>query len=123
LTAGLSKLLLTVTPKLNEDHESSDEEEVMFLRNAYAENPKLSARKNFSAFHPPPPLILALWPVFLSNVDPMLKILHTPTVQTLILEASGDLNSITRPVELLIFAIFSAAVASMDYCYLLYNDE
>ena len=68
--------------------------------------------------HPPPVLIFKLWQIFLDNVHPMVKVFHAPSVQQMILEASGNLSEISTSTEALMFAIYLAAVVSLteDEC-------
>ncbi|KAH6960175.1 fungal specific transcription factor domain-containing protein [Fusarium avenaceum] len=54
-----------------------------------------------------------LWQVFLSNVHPLTKILHGPTVQKDILETFSTPSSTTGPMGALIFAIYLVAVVSL----------
>ncbi|MCJ1390838.1 hypothetical protein MMC18_003699 [Xylographa bjoerkii] len=63
--------------------------------------------------HPSPMHIAVLWQTYLENVNPLTKILHAPTMQKQILEASGDLENVPRALEALMFAIYSLAVNSM----------
>lgn len=65
-------------------------------------------------FHPPPAQIFKLWHTFLDNVNPLIKVIHAPTVQRLLLEASVDLEHVSRPMEALMFAIYSCAVTSLS---------
>jgi hypothetical protein len=65
-------------------------------------------------FHPADTAhIFTLWQVYLENVDPLLKIIHVPTIQGQILRACGHLDSIPASVEALMFAIYYAAVTSL----------
>lgn len=64
--------------------------------------------------HPPEARIFTLWQIYLENVDPLLKILHVPTVQRQLLRASTHLDKIPPPVEALMFAIYFAAVTSLQ---------
>jgi len=64
--------------------------------------------------HPQPVHIFRLWQTFLDNVNPLSKVIHAPSVQYQILEATGDLANISKPVEALMFAIYAAAVNSLD---------
>jgi hypothetical protein len=73
-----------------------------------------SANKDLSAAHPPPVQIFRLWQTFLVNVDPLVKIFHAPTIQQMILDASGDLENISRNTEALMFAIYFLAVSSLQ---------
>jgi hypothetical protein len=64
--------------------------------------------------HPPAVHIFRLWQTYLVNVNPLVKIFHAPTVQQTILDASGDLEKLSRPTEALMFAIYFLAVTSMS---------
>ncbi|MCJ1398662.1 hypothetical protein MMC11_001863 [Xylographa trunciseda] len=63
--------------------------------------------------HPETMHIMALWQTYLENVNPLTKILHTPTMQKQIIDASGDLDNVSKAFEALMFAIYSSAVNSM----------
>ena len=65
--------------------------------------------------HPPEARIFSLWQVYLENVDPLLKILHVPTTQRQILRASSHLDNIPPPIEAIMFAIYYAAVTSLQH--------
>ena len=51
--------------------------------------------------HPPTGLIFTLWQKFLDNVNPLIKVIHVPTVQQQILQASLSLDQVSRPMEAL----------------------
>ncbi|PWY92814.1 hypothetical protein BO70DRAFT_19912 [Aspergillus heteromorphus CBS 117.55] len=70
--------------------------------------------RNITALHPPTLHIFKLWQVFLENVNPLVKILHGPTVQQQILEVTGDLTSIPKGFEALMFSIYCVALVSID---------
>jgi len=57
--------------------------------------------------------IFQLWQTFIDNVNPLVKAIHMPTTQQLIIEASGNLEKIDKPIEALMFAIYHCAVASL----------
>lgn len=63
--------------------------------------------------HPPPIQTFQLWQIYLNNVNPLLKITHTPTLQADLISASAAPNKIQRPMEALMFAIYFAAITSM----------
>ncbi|KAL8972042.1 MAG: hypothetical protein Q9183_000759 [Haloplaca sp. 2 TL-2023] len=65
-------------------------------------------------FHPPPDQILRLWDVFKRNVDPLVKILHRPTTEKTIIEAVKDLDHISKPLEVMMFSIYFAAITSLS---------
>lgn len=47
-------------------------------------------------------------------MDPIVKVLHVPTVDKLVKETRKNLNSLTPANEALMFAIYFAAITSMD---------
>ncbi|KAK9237849.1 fungal-specific transcription factor domain-containing protein [Lipomyces kononenkoae] len=63
--------------------------------------------------HPEPVQIFRLWQAFVDNVNPLVKILHVPTVQQLIVEASGSLENISASMEALMFAIYHSSLVSL----------
>jgi hypothetical protein len=72
-----------------------------------------TAIKDLSSLHPPPVQIFRLWQTFLVNVNPLVKIFHAPTVQQLILDATGNLSDIPKATESLMFAIYLISVTSL----------
>ena len=73
-----------------------------------------SGSLDLQVLHPPVERIFLLWQVYLDNVDPLIKMIHTPSVQRQILQASKQIADIPPPVEALMFAIYYAAVISMQ---------
>ena len=69
---------------------------------------------SLAGYHPPPGHIFRLWQIFLDNINPLTKVVHTPTMQQTILEASSNASGISRTTEPLIFAIYACAVYSME---------
>jgi hypothetical protein len=69
---------------------------------------------SLTALHPQPVHIFRLWQTFLDNVNPLSKVIHAPTVQHQILEASANLEKVSRSMESLMFAIYATSVNSMD---------
>jgi hypothetical protein len=65
------------------------------------------------SLHPQPVQIFQLWQTFLDNVNPLTKLLHAPTVQQLVLGASGYLENLPTSIEALMFSIYHCAVMSM----------
>ncbi|KAL3494387.1 fungal-specific transcription factor domain-containing protein [Aspergillus germanicus] len=63
---------------------------------------------------------MKLWDAYVHNVDPICKILHTPTVQETISKASSDPSLVWKNDECLLFSIYYFAVFSMsdDECLL-----
>ena len=67
-----------------------------------------------TTLHPPPELMYKLWHVFLDNVNPLTKIIHQPTLQSAIFDASFNLEKVSRGLEALMFAIYASATYSMS---------
>lgn len=65
-------------------------------------------------FHPPPAQIFKLWQLYLDNVDPLLKVTHTPTLQPRIIDAISDLSSVGPSLSCLLFAIYCIAVLTLQ---------
>ncbi|KUJ21692.1 uncharacterized protein LY89DRAFT_380662 [Mollisia scopiformis] len=61
-----------------------------------------SQSADLSTLHPLAVQIFRLWQTFLVNVNPLVKMFHAPTIQQLILDASGNLENIPRHTEALI---------------------
>lgn len=72
------------------------------------------ATQSVTSHHPPAIQMFQLWQIYISNVNPLLKINHTPTLQAQIISASTAINKISRPLEALMFAIYFAAITSMN---------
>jgi hypothetical protein len=73
-----------------------------------------SSRLSLIDLHPPPEDIVKLWQVYLSSVDPLLKVSHAPTTQEQVLRAKDDLENVSKSTEALMFSIYFASVTSMD---------
>ena len=63
--------------------------------------------------HPPAEKILELWHVFLENFD-LTKVVYGPTLRLTIQKAIVDLISFPKSLEALLFAIYGAAVVSLN---------
>ncbi|KAL1840147.1 hypothetical protein VTJ49DRAFT_763 [Mycothermus thermophilus] len=64
--------------------------------------------------HPSAIQMFQLWQVYISNVDPLLKITHTPTLQADIISAGANPSKIPQPLEALMFAIYFIAITSLN---------
>ncbi|KUI62705.1 hypothetical protein VP1G_09820 [Cytospora mali] len=73
-----------------------------------------SADVDLRSLHPLPSQIPYMWQVYQENVDPIVKILHVPTTSKLINQTRKNLDSLTPENEALMFAIYFAAITSMD---------
>ncbi|KAH0276354.1 hypothetical protein KCU91_g3908, partial [Aureobasidium melanogenum] len=70
---------------------------------------------NLSDQHPSPSRIIWLWSTYLENVNLLVRILHIPTVQPLILNMASD-PSRPKTKEALLFSIYLAAICSVPQC-------
>lgn len=75
--------------------------------------------------HPEPAHLFRLWQIYLDNVNPLLKVTHTPTLQASIVEAVSDLKSVTPTLEALMFGIYAMAVCSLseDECETMFKQS
>ena len=71
------------------------------------------AIEDLSKLHPSAVHIFRMWQTYLDNVNPLIKVLHAPTVQQQILVAISDLEKIPKGLEALMFSIYILAVTSL----------
>ena len=78
-----------------------------------------------SFHHPPPATVMKLWTIFLENVNPVTKLLHVPSTNQKLLDATSSPESISRGMEALMFSIYACAIVSMTEkeCRKLLGDE
>jgi hypothetical protein len=53
-----------------------------------------------------------LWQTFVESVNPLLKIVHVPTLQHQVLDASWDVENVSNPMAAILFAIYTLAITS-----------
>lgn len=77
-----------------------------------------STMYDMSKVHPSPSQIFIIWEIFKENVDPVVKIVHAPTVKNIIMKAAVSTSSLSKASEALFYSICFAAVVSMteDQC-------
>lgn len=69
---------------------------------------------DLAVLHPPDHVqIFKLWQIYLDNVDPLLKVTHTPTLQARLINATGNLKNVDSKLEALMFGIYCVAVMSL----------
>ncbi|OQE14860.1 hypothetical protein PENFLA_c035G10435 [Penicillium flavigenum] len=78
---------------------------------------------DLSASHPTQVHIFRLWQIYLDNVNPLLKVTHTPTLQTRIIDAVGDITNVNPTLEALMFSIYCVSILSLteDQCSALFG--
>ncbi|KAI2616771.1 hypothetical protein GGR54DRAFT_221137 [Hypoxylon sp. NC1633] len=71
-----------------------------------------------AALHPDPVRIFRLWQIYLDNVNPILKVIHAPSLQARIVEAISDIDNVDPNLEALLFSIYCTAILSIpqDEC-------
>ncbi|TGO82202.1 hypothetical protein BPOR_0892g00020 [Botrytis porri] len=84
----------------------------------------ISSKRNLRSLHPQPVTIFRLWQIFLTNVNPLVKLFHAPTVQEMIIEATSDMDHIPKPTEALMFVIYLLSIGSLkdDECESTFNE-
>jgi hypothetical protein len=80
---------------------------------------------DLSGVHPGPVQILKLWQVYLENVNPLLKVTHTPSLQPRIIEAAGNFTNIDPVLETLMFSIYCVSILSLaeDDCMAMFGSS
>ncbi|KAJ5448398.1 Transcription factor [Penicillium cf. griseofulvum] len=73
---------------------------------------------NLSTLRPTQVQIFRLWQIYLDNVNPLLRVTHTPTLQTRIIDAASDIANINPTLEALMFSIYCVSISSIteDQC-------
>ena len=66
------------------------------------------------SLHPLPNQIPAYWETYKDRVDPLVKVLHIPSIQPTVLSAASHLSNLSKGFESLLFTIYYAAVTSLD---------
>ena len=77
-------------------------------------NAAIHSAVELKTLHPKPLMIFRLWQIFLDNINPLTKLIHAPTTQQRLLDASANLESISNESEALMFAIYLSAIQSMS---------
>lgn len=84
----------------------------------YDDNVLLFGERNSAVdtipLHPDAAQIFRLLQLFLENVNPLLKVVHAPTLQGRVIEAASDMVNVTPTLEALLFAIYLMATYSLD---------
>jgi hypothetical protein len=75
--------------------------------------------------HPQPVQIFQLWQLYLDNINPLLKVTHTPSLQGLIIEAANNVLKIKPDLEALMFSIYCIAISSLtdDDCQTMFTSS
>ena len=68
---------------------------------------------DLSTLHPGPVQIFRLWQIYLDNVNPLLKVTHTPSLQGRIIEAASNVTNVNPTLEALMFSIYCMSSLSL----------
>lgn len=74
----------------------------------------LGNQQPITSCHPPVKEILQLWQIYVDNVEPLIKIMHVPSVQSRLIRTVTNLQQACKSMEALMFAIYTMAVVSMS---------
>ncbi|KAL9097653.1 MAG: hypothetical protein Q9163_006321 [Psora crenata] len=87
----------------------------------------IGSSRTLRPLHPPPSHILTLCELYVSNVDPVFKILHAPSLRILVSKLASNLDSIPTDnyFEPLLFAMYYAAITTLanEQCLQLFQQE
>jgi len=72
-----------------------------------------STNVDMLSLHPSPEKFERLWAIYKENVDPLVKVLHVPTIEPTVLAAKNRLDKIHKGLEALLFAVYYAAATSL----------
>ena len=77
------------------------------------------------SLHPAPMHIQAYWVVYKQRVDPLVKVLHIPTLESTVLTAASHLANLAKGFEALLFAIYYGATTSLttSECLEMFGEE
>jgi hypothetical protein len=80
---------------------------------------------DLAALHPEPVHIFKLWQIYLDNVNPLLKVTHTPSLQGRIIEAAGNPSLVHPYLEALMFSIYCMSILSLagDDCQAMFGSS
>ena len=123
LFAQLRLSILTVIQYRDSDSDSSEDDVIEVVQKTWQQlsdndesflfgSPKTAV--DISTLHPEPVQIFRLWQLYLQNVDPLLKVTHTPSLQARIIEAAGNTASMNPALEALMFSIYCISVLSLE---------
>lgn len=120
LWSSLPEVLKTPPISQLAQHDESKEDDMSTHAGAAVTTPSLllspyplcTAPEQYE-LHPDPKHVFKLWQAFADNVNPLTKFIHAPTLQQKILETAWTVETVAKPLEATMFAVYALAVASM----------
>ncbi|KAF2748379.1 hypothetical protein M011DRAFT_466783 [Sporormia fimetaria CBS 119925] len=73
-----------------------------------------SLRMDLDSLHPPSDVARTFWDLYKENVDPLVKVLHVPTFESVFLDACSHLHNIPKGLECFVFTVYYGAVTSIS---------
>ncbi|KAG5924824.1 hypothetical protein E4U61_006409 [Claviceps capensis] len=73
-----------------------------------------SADVDLQKLHPLPAQSTLLWSIYINNVEPLVKIMHVPSVDSIMCDARDNFDKLTPGNKALVFVIYLAAVTSLE---------
>ncbi|KAK7420845.1 hypothetical protein QQZ08_010246 [Neonectria magnoliae] len=70
--------------------------------------------RSIEDLQPDPVHIFRLWQLFLDRVNPLMKVIHVPSVQPYVMDAATNMDSIPVVYQALLFSVFTMAVVSLS---------
>ncbi|KAL2796678.1 putative fungal-specific transcription factor [Aspergillus keveii] len=114
LEPGEGDLCEVEDPGQDEYHEDISSDSVGPLADYAVSGSVIPGARSLIASHPTQEKALKLWDTYVQDVDPIIKILHTPTVKELVDRISQCPAAASPDDECLLFAIYYFAVFSMS---------
>jgi len=73
-----------------------------------------SAMTTLRILHPHPAQVMTYWNIFKDNIDPVLRLLHKPSIEKMFMDAvATGLEHLPRATEALMFAVYLSVIVSM----------
>lgn len=69
--------------------------------------------KSVEDYHPDPVHAFQLWQIFLDRVNPLTKVIHVPTLQPYVIEATLNLNQVPMHYQALLLAVYLMGVVAL----------
>lgn len=101
----------------DDDHHQRLQQEVAVSVRDVSHTPifcRMRGRPSEDVSQPLPSQVPYIWQVFVENVDPMIKILHVPTMDKVIRQSKGRFEPPGSGMRALMFAISLAAITSLS---------
>ncbi|KAF2720932.1 hypothetical protein K431DRAFT_285401 [Polychaeton citri CBS 116435] len=116
--ANLSNEVEDLKGILNQSDEDSDDESPGQNANVAGAHQGFvfgfaSQNVDLLSLHPLPNQIGLYWNMFKENVDPLVKVLHMPSIEPTVLSAASHLNNLSKGFEAILFAIYYGVTTSL----------